>query len=118
MSEPATPFLRVSLTAGFTGNNIGVLSAWLQSDAVRGFRVRPTKLALGADVAALLGDPATLRVDADDADPELYPTGERQSPRDDLTFPVDRDYSPKPLADAVWLLQQTPPGLVPQEEAE
>ena len=107
MSEQR-PFVAVANSAGYMADNLSHLYAWLQSDAVRDFRARPTKVALGAAVDDLLGNPATLRVDADDADPERYPTGERESPRDDITFPVDRFIAVEP-PDAVLLLQQVPP---------
>jgi hypothetical protein len=109
-SAPVEPFVIVSMTAGLSAANVPVLYAWLQSDTVRDARTRPTKLALGTDIAAALDNPAVLRVDADAADGELYPTGERISPTDDLVFPVDRAYSPPPPPDAVWLLRQVPPG--------
>jgi hypothetical protein len=108
MSEPAQPFIRVSASAGYNGDNLPHLAAWLQSDAVRTFRSRPTRLDAGADVFLLMGGGPTVRVDADDADPDMYPTGERQSPRDDLTFAL-REASDIP-ADSVYLLQQVPPG--------
>lgn len=112
MSEqtvPAQPFILTSMIAGITATNLHHLYAWLQGDAVREMRSRPTKLALGTDVATLLDNPVTLRIDADEANPEMFPTGPRTSPQDDLTFPVD-DTIPVDDPSAVWLLQQVPPG--------
>jgi hypothetical protein len=96
------------MLAGITAPTVAHVWAWLQSDAVRVYRARPTRLDAGSDAYALIGGQPVVRVAATDADADLFPTGERTSPQDDLTFAVTT--SPDVPADAIWLLQQVPPG--------
>jgi hypothetical protein len=112
MSEPAQPFIRVSMFSGVTATNLRFFNAWLQSPAVRNFRNRPTRLDAGTTAFTAMGGQPTYRAAASDADPE-FPLS-LQSPQDDLTFAVQQ--SSDVPSNAVWLMQQIPPDLqaIPQ----
>ena len=108
MSEraPAQPFVRAAAGSGFTAATLPVLDAWLQSDTVRDQHI--FKLQVGSDLYQTMGGRPTYRVLATAANPDLYPTGERQSPQDDLTYTVEEQAALAPTE--VWLLHQVPPG--------
>src|SRR4029453_5705127 len=111
MSQPAEPFLRVACGAGYGAATLDVLYAWLQSDAGREQGIRKVQVGTAVDLA--LGGVAVLRVPATAANPEWFPTGERQSPKDDLTFPIERNATDL-AADEIWLLHQVPPMAQPK----
>src|SRR4029450_13349252 len=100
MSQPADPFLRVACGAGYGPDNLDVLYAWLQSDAVREQGIRKVQVGTAVDLA--LGGVVVLRVPASAANPEWFPTGPRQSPQDDLTCPIERNATDL-AAETRWL---------------